>query len=78
VLKKAFTGPVDSRGHQVYLGFYFGVDWVEKDTHPDRIEATGRAFPGRSRPLCPFPQYAYYTGKGDSEDAANFECQNPG
>jgi pimeloyl-ACP methyl ester carboxylesterase len=52
------------------------VDWVEKDIAPDRIEATGRAFPGRSRPLCPFPLYAHYIGEGNSEDAANFECHN--
>ncbi|MEJ2110314.1 MAG: tannase/feruloyl esterase family alpha/beta hydrolase [Acidobacteriota bacterium] len=53
------------------------VNWVEKDIAPDRIEATGRAFPGRSRPLCPFPEYAHYTGEGDPEDASNFECFLP-
>jgi len=53
------------------------VDWVEKDVVPDRIETTGRSFPGRSRPLCPFPKYAHYTGEGDSQDAANFECLDP-
>jgi len=37
--------------------------------------ATGTAFPGRSRPLCPFPQHAHYKGRGNSEDAANFECR---
>ena len=31
------------------------VNWVEKNTPPDSITATGRAFPGRSRPLCPYP-----------------------
>jgi hypothetical protein len=53
------------------------VDWVEKDIAPERVEATGRAFPDRSRPWCPFPQYARYMGEGDPEDAANFECRNP-
>lgn len=28
------------------------VNWVEKRTAPDLVIATGRAFPGRSRPLC--------------------------
>ena len=28
------------------------VDWVEKGVAPDRVVATGTAFPGRNRPLC--------------------------
>jgi feruloyl esterase len=51
------------------------VDWVEKAKAPDSVLATGTAFPGRSRPLCPYPKHAHYTGRGDSEDAANFECR---
>jgi len=51
------------------------VDWVEKGRSPDAIRATGRSFPGRSRPLCPYPAYAHYKGSGDAEDAANFECR---
>lgn len=51
------------------------IDWVEKGIAPDRIIATGRNFPGYSRPLCPYPAYPYYTGKGDSKDAGNFECR---
>jgi len=35
----------------------------------------GRAFPGRSRPLCPYPTRAQYTGSGNPEDAANFTCR---
>jgi hypothetical protein len=51
------------------------VDWVEKGVAPDRVVATGQAFPGRSRPLCPYPQHAEYTGQGDPDDAKNFVCQ---
>jgi hypothetical protein len=51
------------------------VDWVEKGVAPDRVIATGTAFPGRSRPLCPYPQHAEYAGHGDTNDAANFVCQ---
>jgi Tannase and feruloyl esterase len=51
------------------------VDWVEKGIAPDSITATGKAFPGRSRPLCAWPKYAWYKGKGDWEDAKNFECR---
>jgi len=52
------------------------VDWVEKGTVPNSVPATGRAFPGRSRPLCSYPQYAHYKGQGDAEKAENFECRN--
>jgi hypothetical protein len=51
------------------------VDWVENDKAPDSITARGNAFPGRSRPLCPYPQYAHYKGTGDPEDTQNFECR---
>jgi predicted enzyme related to lactoylglutathione lyase len=54
------------------------VNWVEKGTAPARIEASARPgttyFAGRTRPLCPYPSAARYTGKGNLEDGANFEC----
>jgi Tannase and feruloyl esterase len=52
------------------------VDWVEKGTAPASVVATGRALPGRSRPLCAYPQHAHYKGSGDTQDAKNFECRN--
>jgi len=52
------------------------VDWVEKGTAPASVTATGRALPGRSRPLCAYPQHAHYKGTGDTQDARNFECRN--
>src|SRR5580692_5963263 len=51
------------------------VAWVEKGTAPDSVVAKGKAFPGRSRPLCAYPKYAHYKGEGDTEDAKNFECR---
>ena len=52
------------------------VDWVEKGEAPKQILAHGTVvFPGRSRPLCPYPQYAHYKGAGSVEEAANFECR---
>ena len=51
------------------------VDWVEQEQAPDSVVATGSAFPGRSRALCPYPQHAHYTGRGNPEDAANFTCR---
>jgi Tannase and feruloyl esterase len=49
-------------------------DWVEKGIAPDQLIATGSAFPGRSRPLCPYPQVARYVG-GDPASASSFACR---
>jgi hypothetical protein len=54
------------------------VKWVEEGTAPDSVVATGKAFPGRSRPLCPYPKYARYKGQGDPENASSFECATGG
>jgi Tannase and feruloyl esterase len=51
------------------------VNWVEKGTAPTSVTATGKAFPGRSRPLCPYPKHAQYKGQGNTEDATSFECR---
>ncbi len=51
------------------------VNWVEKGNAPDSVIATGRAFPGRSRPLCAYPKHAQYKGHGNTEDADNFSCE---
>jgi feruloyl esterase len=51
--------------------------WVEHGQAPDRIIAShaadGRV--DRSRPLCPFPQIAVYTGTGSTDEAASFACR---
>jgi feruloyl esterase len=51
------------------------VNWVEKGTAPMSVIATGKAFPGRSRPLCAYPKHAQYKGDGNPEDANSFECR---
>jgi feruloyl esterase len=50
------------------------VNWVERGAAPDRIIATGKHFPGETRPLCPWPKFAHYT-RGDSRRAESFECR---
>ncbi len=50
--------------------------WVEQGQAPRSIMAKGMAFPGRTRPLCPYPLYAAYNGSGDTEDAGNFTCKS--
>jgi feruloyl esterase len=51
--------------------------WVEQGKAPDRIIASGGAVPNRTRPLCPYPKVARYTGRGSINDAANFACVDP-
>jgi feruloyl esterase len=51
------------------------VNWVEKGAAPASVTATGKTFPGRSRPLCAYPTHAQYIGTGDTEDAKNFRCE---
>lgn len=49
------------------------VRWTEHDRAPARVVAHGAAFPGVTRPLCPYPKYARYKG-GNPASAANFVC----
>jgi hypothetical protein len=51
--------------------------WVEGGKAPERITAAQivDAKPGRSRPLCPYPKAAVYSGKGDPDDQASFDCR---
>jgi len=53
--------------------------WVEEGQAPDRIVAsrTRDGVVDRTRPLCPYPQLAVYTGTGSTDDAENFVCQMP-
>jgi feruloyl esterase len=66
------------------------VDWVERGQPPDRVVARARGAgnpgganpevpaiwsPTRTRPLCPYPQVARYSGSGSIEDAASFSCR---
>jgi len=46
--------------------------WVEQGAVPNEVIARGA---GRTRPLCPYPQTAHYTGTGSTDDAANFVCK---
>jgi len=53
------------------------VRWVEQGKAPDRILAKagpGTPWPGRTRPLCPYPEYARYSGRGSIEKASSFRC----
>jgi len=55
------------------------VNWVEKSQAPASILASRVVDTQveRTRPLCPYPQVARYTGQGSIDEAANFRCVNP-
>ena len=55
------------------------INSVEKGRAPESIRAS-RVVDSevvRTRPLCPYPQVARYTGRGSMDDAANFRCVAP-
>ena len=55
------------------------IDWVEKNKAPDSMLAT-RVVDNqvvRTRPLCPYPQVARYSGQGSIDETANFRCVAP-
>jgi feruloyl esterase len=50
--------------------------WVERNEAPQTLLARGPSFPGRTRPLCPYPLEARYVG-GDPNAASSFACREP-
>ncbi len=72
-------GTTTAKGPQ--RGVYAALEeWVEKGTAPGEVVATKYAEGGEpqrvlmTRPLCPYPQIAKYSGAGDTHDSANFVC----
>jgi feruloyl esterase len=63
-------------GPDVFDGLGALEAWVERGVAPARIEAAkvvdGKAV--RTRPLCPYPEVARYSGSGSVDDASNFAC----
>jgi feruloyl esterase len=52
--------------------------WAEHGQAPNQIIAThltNSSAPDRTRPLCPYPQVAKWSGTGSTDDAANFRCE---
>jgi feruloyl esterase len=51
-------------------------NWIEKGVAPTSVVAShsteGKV--DRTRPLCPYPQVATYSGSGSIDEAANFRC----
>lgn len=57
--------------------------WVEQGVAPAKIISTKfkdddpKQGVARTRPVCPYPEVAKYTGSGSIDDAANFVCGHP-
>ena len=49
-------------------------NWREHDRQPDFLLASGKAFPGKTQPVCAYPKVATYTG-GDVNKASSFTCR---
>lgn len=51
--------------------------WVEQGRAPDQVIASHstRGVVDRTRPLCPYPQVATYTGSGSTDVATSFVCK---
>jgi hypothetical protein len=57
--------------------------WVENGAAPDTVIAMKYKVDGdptsgvvRTRPLCPYPQVARYSGSGSIDQASNFVCRS--
>ena len=54
--------------------------WREQGKAPAEViasHATPEGKVDRTRPLCPYPQIAYYKGTGSIDEAQNFACEMP-
>jgi feruloyl esterase len=53
--------------------------WADKGVAPAKVIASHvtNGVVNRTRPLCPYPQEAQWTGVGNTDDAANFVCAVP-
>jgi feruloyl esterase len=76
----AFGGlwpPSSDAAHDMFTAL---AHWVEDGVAPAQVVATKYVGNDASkgiemqRPLCPYPQRAWYKGDGDTNDAANFTC----
>jgi Tannase and feruloyl esterase len=67
--------------HNLYTAL---VEWVENGRAPSAVIATKFVDDDPSkgvkmtRPLCPYPQVAEYSGSGDKNAASSFSCKTPG
>ena len=73
--------PQDDPEHSILMAL---EQWVERGVAPEKIIATKYKIDGvresgtvRTRPICPYPQIATYSGVGSVDDAHNYSCTIP-
>jgi hypothetical protein len=72
--------PANDADHNIFAAL---ERWVEDGVSPDTIIATKYQDDDRTkgiamtRPLCPYPAQAKWTGKGATTEAGNWKCQAP-
>jgi feruloyl esterase len=67
----------EDAGHSLRISL---EEWVEKGKQPTSVVATKFTDSEKhsvqlTRPLCPYPQAAFYKGAGDPNQAGNFVCK---
>jgi feruloyl esterase len=51
--------------------------WAQTGKAPEKLIASNPPNqPARSRPLCPYPKRATYSGHGNTDEAENFRCSS--
>jgi hypothetical protein len=73
--------PHDDPHHSILIAL---EQWVERGITPDKIIATKYNTDGvresgivRTRPICPYPQIAVYSGLGSVDSAVSYSCAVP-
>jgi len=73
----SFGATPDGPQHDAHHSLSAALEgWVENGIAPGKIIASKYVADRvvRTRPLCPYPQIAHYSGSGSADDAANFTC----
>jgi Tannase and feruloyl esterase len=72
-------GGTGAGGPNLFNAFDAVVNWRESGVAPTQITASLENSNGQvveTRPLCPYPQVAHYTGAGSTNNASSFICVN--
>jgi feruloyl esterase len=79
---RLFMGPggTGSKGPGTFDSMPYLEAWVEQGVAPASVLASHltNGVVDRARPLCPYPAFAVYNGSGSTDEAASFECHEPG
>lgn len=77
---RLYMVPGYQHGNGVFIPSWDGLraldEWATSGVAPEGLVAvdTAAATRGRSRPLCRYPDWPRYTGRGDINRASSFEC----